>query len=439
MAYLIDQLIWWLLGVVGLSAVAGWAVHAFRTEAKDDQQLRERERVLRELLNASGDPPSNGAEIVHIDRTGFLQRQSDLNTARIAELETALEAARSRAEEAAGRVAELERGGERETADMQELNALRGRVASLEHEKQQAVEVQPLAVVNDDDAALQAWRLRYFEQRVRYLETQQPAALALPAPEPEAAPQVEPAPAQAPDLDMAARWSARYFAARTEYLEKAARDAASTPTLQPVAAVAPVEAPSVELQEMLRWRMRYLEKRVEYLQAQPVASLPDDGVDHELDAARHKWRARYLEARVRHLESRPQPVAAPAPVVESTPAPQPVAAVEAPVVDERPTPAPLVPSGSEERPPALPAARQGAPDDLSLIDGVSMLQQSTLNSLGIYHFDQIAAWTPANVAWVDQYLRLRGRISEYEWVEQAAILAREGPLALKRAFDHEPA
>jgi predicted flap endonuclease-1-like 5' DNA nuclease len=435
MAYLIDQLIWWLLGVVVLSAVAGWAVHAFRTEAKDDQQLRERDRVLRELLNASGDAPSNGADIVHIDRTEFLQRQADLNTARIAELEASLEAARSRAEEAAGRVVELERGDERATADLQELNALRGRVASLE--QSQLVEVQPVAA-NDDDAALQAWRLRYFEQRVRYLETQQPVALALPAPE--AAPEPEPAPAQATDIDMAARWSARYFAARTEYLEKAARDAAAATLVQLVAEVAPVEAPSVELQEMLRWRMRYLEKRVEYLQAQPVAAPPSDGVDHELDSARFKWRARYLEARVRHLESRPQLVAAPAtePVVEA-PAPEPIAAVAEPVRDERPTPAPLVPAGSEERPPALPAARQGAPDDLSLIDGVTVMQQSTLNSLGIYHFDQIAAWTPANVAWVDQYLRLRGRISEYEWVEQAAILAREGPLALKRAFDHEPA
>jgi len=55
---------------------------------------------------------------------------------------------------------------------------------------------------------------------------------------------------------------------------------------------------------------------------------------------------------------------------------------------------------------------------------VSLLQQSTLNSLGIYHFDQIAAWTPANIAWVDQYLRLRGRIIEEEWVEQADDLAR---------------
>jgi predicted flap endonuclease-1-like 5' DNA nuclease len=72
------------------------------------------------------------------------------------------------------------------------------------------------------------------------------------------------------------------------------------------------------------------------------------------------------------------------------------------------------------------AATGGAPDDFTLIDGVSPLQQSTLHSLGIYHFDQIAAWTPANVAWMDRYLRLRGRIGEEEWVEQAAELAEHG-------------
>ena len=77
------------------------------------------------------------------------------------------------------------------------------------------------------------------------------------------------------------------------------------------------------------------------------------------------------------------------------------------------------------KPPVLAAPRNGAPDDLTLIEGVSALQQSTLYALGVYHFDQIAAWAPENVAWVDNYLRLRGRIDEEEWVEQAGSLARE--------------
>jgi predicted flap endonuclease-1-like 5' DNA nuclease len=85
----------------------------------------------------------------------------------------------------------------------------------------------------------------------------------------------------------------------------------------------------------------------------------------------------------------------------------------------------------------LASPRDGAPDDLTLIDGVSQQQQSTFYSLGVFHFDQIAAWTPENVAWIDQYLRLRGRIDDEEWIEQAADLAREGPSAARRVFVDE--
>jgi predicted flap endonuclease-1-like 5' DNA nuclease len=87
------------------------------------------------------------------------------------------------------------------------------------------------------------------------------------------------------------------------------------------------------------------------------------------------------------------------------------------------------------KPPVLGSPRDGAPDDLTLIDGVSLMQQSTLYSVGVFHFDQIAAWTPQNVAWVDQYLRLSGRIDEEEWVEQAELLVREGPAAARRAYE----
>ena len=109
------------------------------------------------------------------------------------------------------------------------------------------------------------------------------------------------------------------------------------------------------------------------------------------------------------------------------------------VEPEAPAPEPLVPAGAEERPATLPGARGGAPDDLTLIEGVSPMQQTTLYSLGIFHFDQVAAWTPANVAWVDKYLRLRGRITEEEWVEQADDLAREGVLVARRVLEDEDA
>ena len=45
--------------------------------------------------------------------------------------------------------------------------------------------------------------------------------------------------------------------------------------------------------------------------------------------------------------------------------------------------------------------------------------------MGFYHFDQIAAWTPAEVAWVDARLKFKGRIERDSWIAQAAALAAE--------------
>ena len=53
-----------------------------------------------------------------------------------------------------------------------------------------------------------------------------------------------------------------------------------------------------------------------------------------------------------------------------------------------------------------------------------MQQQSTLYSIGVFHFDQIAAWTPDNVEWVGTYLAFPGRIEREDWVAQAAALVR---------------
>jgi hypothetical protein len=43
--------------------------------------------------------------------------------------------------------------------------------------------------------------------------------------------------------------------------------------------------------------------------------------------------------------------------------------------------------------------------------------------MGFYHFDQIAAWTPAEVAWVDARLKFKGRIERDDWIAQATALA----------------
>lgn len=73
-------------------------------------------------------------------------------------------------------------------------------------------------------------------------------------------------------------------------------------------------------------------------------------------------------------------------------------------------------------PPAL-SSPEGEADDLKRISGIGPSIEKTLHELGIYHFRQIAQFTPDNVAWVDQRLRFRGRIEREDWVGQASRLA----------------
>ena len=64
-------------------------------------------------------------------------------------------------------------------------------------------------------------------------------------------------------------------------------------------------------------------------------------------------------------------------------------------------------------------------DDLRRIDGITATVERPLQDLGIFTFDQIAAWTGENVAWIEAYLGFQGRITHEEWVRQAEDLARK--------------
>jgi predicted flap endonuclease-1-like 5' DNA nuclease len=59
------------------------------------------------------------------------------------------------------------------------------------------------------------------------------------------------------------------------------------------------------------------------------------------------------------------------------------------------------------------------PDDLKQISGVGPKIEGILHALGIYTFDQVAAWKKAERDWVDDYLRFKGRIEREDWVKQA--------------------
>jgi NADH-quinone oxidoreductase subunit E len=71
----------------------------------------------------------------------------------------------------------------------------------------------------------------------------------------------------------------------------------------------------------------------------------------------------------------------------------------------------------------LTAPRDGGADDLKKIKGIGPKVEAMLNDLGIYHYDQIAAFSDAELAWVDENLKgFRGRASRDGWVAQARDL-----------------
>ncbi len=145
-----------------------------------------------------------------------------------------------------------------------------------------------------------------------------------------------------------------------------------------------------------------------------------------------------VKAAVAPVVKAPVAPAAAAPVALTPVTAAPVAAapmVVAPVAEAH---APVAASEAT-RPAALTAARGGKADDLKQIKGVGPKMETLLNSLGFYHFDQIAAWSAAEVAWVDANLEgFKGRVTRDDWVAQAKTLAAGGETAFsKRVEDGE--
>jgi NADH-quinone oxidoreductase subunit E len=81
-------------------------------------------------------------------------------------------------------------------------------------------------------------------------------------------------------------------------------------------------------------------------------------------------------------------------------------------------------SSSNAKPELLIGPRGGKGDDLGLIWGVAEKLAEKLNAMGIWHFDQIAKWTPANVAWFESQVDgFKGRVDRDKWIEQCEKLA----------------
>jgi len=72
---------------------------------------------------------------------------------------------------------------------------------------------------------------------------------------------------------------------------------------------------------------------------------------------------------------------------------------------------------------AAPAAAAGA-DDLKKLSGVGPALEKKLVAAGITTFAQVAAWSDADVAAMNEKLSFKGRIEREGWIEQAKELAK---------------
>ncbi|MEL6841344.1 MAG: 50S ribosomal protein L21 [Pseudomonadota bacterium] len=72
---------------------------------------------------------------------------------------------------------------------------------------------------------------------------------------------------------------------------------------------------------------------------------------------------------------------------------------------------------------AAPAKVEGG-DDLKKLSGVGPALEKKLHEAGVTTFAQIAAWTEADVAAMDEKLSFKGRIEREGWIDQAKELAK---------------
>ena len=87
----------------------------------------------------------------------------------------------------------------------------------------------------------------------------------------------------------------------------------------------------------------------------------------------------------------------------------------------------VAPEAVGVKPAPLAAARGGVADDLKKIEGIGPAMEKLCHDLGIFHYDQIAAWGPAEVAWMDGNLKgFKGRVTRDKWVAQAKLIGTVG-------------
>jgi len=99
-----------------------------------------------------------------------------------------------------------------------------------------------------------------------------------------------------------------------------------------------------------------------------------------------------------------------------------IGAGSAPAVVEAAAPEKAAPKKAAKK--AAPKAAAAAGDDLKVLSGVGPALEKKLVAAGITTFAQIAAWSAADIAEMDEKLSFKGRIEREGWVAQASELAK---------------
>ena len=327
----------------------------------------------------------------------------------------------------------------------------------------------------DQDTASLEWRNRYLESRVRNLEetVQGLSTISDKAETASAIVPVKPAQESGSDVEDGTgaseggnvefemlKWQNEYLKTRASYFEahggaeEQSAKASIVATQQLSKDVADGEEPAGEQDgdgtsdeeiASLRWRNRYLEGRLAYYEGdKAVAADGDSGiaelaentsavmVPEELTVAEPQEATSKTAAQSEaDQDAKAKPAADMAEVQpdeeaddkKSTPIDVPAASEAQPIdagAAEQLAEEPEVPG---VQPIALPGPVGDEGDDLTAIGGIGPKIEQVLNSYGIYHYDQIAAWTPENIQWVDNQLAFEGRIEREQWVQQAEALS----------------
>ncbi|TPJ73773.1 ATP-binding cassette domain-containing protein [Mesorhizobium sp. B2-7-1] len=165
--------------------------------------------------------------------------------------------------------------------------------------------------------------------------------------------------------------------------------------------------------------------------ASMMAGPVSDSVEHadegeRVTVSKGASKAAQIDARAASIASKPVVAPPASPAAAAKPAKKPAA--KAPATKAAAKAPAAKPGGISNR---LDAPRGGKADSLIRIKGIGPVNERKLNEHGIFHFDQIAAWTKADIEAAEAYLAFDGRIAREDWIGQAKTLAKE--LAAKPA------